>query len=93
MNQYLSGSKWNKYSEIGKAFDLAQEYYKELYKNNANKNNLAYEMAMAVVLNEFNTGVVLHKKDLNGHFQPLIINTTTPNPAKPNKKVYIQDCL
>lgn len=93
MNQYLDGSKWNENSEIGKTFNLARDYYLKLYKSNTNKKNLAYEMAMAVVLNEFNTGVVLHKKDFNGHFQPLIINTATPNPAKPNKKVYTQECL
>ncbi len=92
-NGYLSGADWGSTSVIGKAFYEALRYFMNLYKNNSNRSELAYEMSMAAVLKEFNSGVTLHKKDTNGNFKPLIITTTTPNPNKPKKKVYTQDCL
>ena len=93
-SQYLTGSKWNETSTIGKAFKDAEDYFKtKVFKSNPNKNNLAYEMAMAAVLKQFNTGVTLHKKDASGNFKPLVVNTTIPDPNKPKKKVYTQDCL
>ena len=50
-------------------------------------------MAMSAVLNSFNTGVTLHKKDNNGNFKPIVVKTVIPNPNKPKKKQYVQDCL
>jgi uncharacterized membrane protein YgcG len=92
--QYLSGSKWNENSEIGKAFKDAEDYYKtKVFKNNPNKNNLAFEMAMSAVLKQFNTGITLFKKNTSGKFEPLIVTTSTPDPTKPKKKVYTQDCI
>lgn len=95
MSQNLSGIKWNDNSTIGKAFNDAQEYYRGVYKSydTTTRRNLAYEMAMSAVLKQFNSGITLHKRDSTGHFQPLIVNTTTPNPNKPKKKVYTQDCI
>jgi hypothetical protein len=90
---YLKGSKWDEGSAIGKAFKEAWLYYKNIYKNNPNKNNLAYEMAMAAVLEEFKTGITLNKKDANGNFNPIVVITSTPNPNKPKQKVYTEDCL
>lgn len=91
-DQYLDGEKWKEGSEAGKVFKDAFKYFQEKYKGDTNQDKLAYEMAMATVLNEFNSGVTLHKKDSNGNFKPLVIKTTTPNPNKPRKKVYTQDC-
>ncbi len=51
-------------------------------------------MAMAAVLTQFNTGVTLNKKDpATGKFKPLVVKTVIPNPNKPKKKQYVQDCL
>ncbi len=86
----LSGTDWNPSSLIGKAFREAYDY---LYDNDSTKLNYAYEMAMAAVLNQFNVGVTLHKKDVNGNFKPIVVKTTVPNPNKPMKKVYTQECL
>ncbi|MEZ5034641.1 MAG: hypothetical protein R2796_06605 [Chitinophagaceae bacterium] len=84
---------WKESSLIGKEFDEAKKYFRKEYKNNTNKENLAYEMAMAAVLNSFNTGITLHKKDSNGNFKPIVVKTVIPNPNKPKKKQYVQDCL
>jgi hypothetical protein len=92
-NNNLNGDKWNPDSEIGKAFKDAKTYFLKLYKNNATKENIAYEMAMATVLNQYNSGVTLNKKDSYGNFKPLVIKTTIPDPSKPKKKIYTQDCL
>jgi hypothetical protein len=92
-SQYLEGAKWKETSEIGKAFEMATRYFEQKLINDPNKDNLAYEMAMAAVLKEYNTGITLNKRDAAGNFQPIIVNTTIPNPAKPKKKVYTQDCL
>lgn len=91
--QYLDGDKWNEQSPIGKAFKDAFDYYQnKVFYNNANRYNLAYEMAMAAVLNQFNTGVTLFKKNSNGNFKPIVVYTTTPDASKPKKKKYFQDC-
>ena len=53
-------------------------------------------MAMAAVLKQFDAGVSLNKKDTNGNFKPIVINTTViPRQGllKPEKTVYSQDCL
>ncbi len=92
--QFLHGAKWNEDSEIGKAFKDAKDYFKtKVFKNNVNKNNLSYEMAMSAVLKQFNTGITLHKKNISGHFEPLIVSTFIPDPNKPKKKVYTRDCV
>jgi hypothetical protein len=88
----LIGSKWDEESDIGKAFVAARDYYKKLYKNNPNNVTLSYEMAMAAVLTQFNTGITLSKMDANGNFKPLIIRTVQ-DPYKPRKKIYTQICL
>ena len=48
---------------------------------------------MATVLKEYNVGVTLNKKDANGNFKPIVVNTIIANPNKPKKKQYVQDCL
>ncbi len=90
--QFLNGSKWNENSAIGVAFKAATLYYEKIYKGSPNQANLAYEMAMSAVLNQFNTGVTLSKQDTTGKFKPIIVKTA-PNPNKPRKKIYIQECL
>lgn len=91
IGQNLIYQNWNESSNIGKAFKAANEDFETKFKGNPNKNNLAYEMAMAAVLNQFNTGVTL-SKDNTGKFKPIIVKTT-PNPNKPRKKIYTQECL
>ncbi|MFT3910928.1 MAG: hypothetical protein QM737_16030 [Ferruginibacter sp.] len=90
-SQFLDGTKWNTESDIGKAFDKAKIYFERLYKGNPNQTNLAYEMAMAAVLNQFNTGITLNKKD-GSHFRPIIVKTTH-DPQKPKKIIYLQECI
>ena len=93
-DQFLDEDKWNENSEIGKAFRKVRTYYENKYDGNYNRDNLAYEMAMAAVLSEYNTGIALHKKDPGtGNFKPLVVKTTTPNPNKPNNREYKQECL
>jgi hypothetical protein len=93
-NIFLSGRKWNENSPIGKVFKIAKKDFENKYKGNSNKENLAYEMAMSAVLTQFNSGVTLNKKDpATGKFKPLIVKTVIPDPSKPKKKEYIQDCL
>ena len=60
---------WIESSKIGQAFQDAKDYYKELYKNDPNKDNLAYENAQSAVLCD--TGVTLTKQDATGDFQPI----------------------
>lgn len=91
-NQYLNGTKWNEDTDIGKAFKKAMQYYEDKYKDNPNSTHLAYEMAMAAVLKHFGTGITLNKKDATGKFKPIIVKMT-PNPRKPKKIDYTQECL
>jgi len=88
--QFLDGNKWKEDSDIEKEFKNAYDHFLD---NDSTKRNYAYEMAMSVVLKQFNTGVTLNKKDANGNFKPIVVNTIIPNPNKPKKKVYTQDCL
>ena len=88
----LDGEKWNRNSVIGKAFLAAKKYFEELYESYPENIHLAYEKAMAAVLNQFQTGVTLNKKDAAGNFKPIIV-TTSLHPTKPNKKIYTQECL
>ena len=87
---FLDGAKWNETSNIGKAFKEAEKYFKN---GDSTKTNYAYEMAMATVLKQFNAGVTLNKKDTNGNFKPIVVNTIIANHNKPKKKQYVQDCL
>jgi hypothetical protein len=89
MSQNLSGTKWNESSMIGKAFKKAYEYFEN---GDPTKKNFAYEMAMAAVLKQFNTGVTLNKKNVSGNFKPIVVNTA-PDPRKPRRTIYTQDCL
>ncbi len=67
---YLDGSDWKEGSEIRKEFDKANYY---LLRQNINNRNLAYENAMAVVLEKYNAGITLMKLDAaNGTFKPII---------------------
>jgi hypothetical protein len=92
-SQYLLGTKWNKTSAIGIAFDLAYDYYADkVYQGHPNQTNLAYEMAMAAVLTQFNTGVTLNKRDAAGNFKPIVVTTST-DPNNPKKTIYTQICL
>ncbi|MBS1631011.1 MAG: hypothetical protein JST10_00405 [Bacteroidetes bacterium] len=70
----------------------AKKYFEIKFKNNLNKTNLSYEMAMAAVLSQYNAGVTLNKKDANGNFNPIVVKSA-PDPKKPKKTIYIQDCL
>lgn len=92
-NVFLDVDKWESTSAIGIAFEAAQNHFLEVYKNNAKRRDLAYEMAMAAVLNQFNTGVTLSKKDASGHFKPIVVKKVIPNPNKPKKVTYVQDCI
>lgn len=93
-NIFLSGNTWNENSAIGIAFSKARDYFENKYADNSSRDNLAYEMAMSAVLNQFNSGISFCKKDAaTGNFKPIVINTTTPNLNKPNRKVYVQDCI
>ncbi|HQV07348.1 MAG TPA: hypothetical protein PKW62_11330, partial [Chitinophagaceae bacterium] len=83
-------NEWKESSLIGKEFDKAKKYFEN---GDTSKTNYAYEMAMAAVLNSFNSGITLHKKDSNGNFKPILVKTVIPNPNKPKKKIYVQDCL
>ena len=91
-SQYLDSTKWKEDSEIGKAFDKAKNNFEDRYKGNPNAKNLAYEMAMAAVLNQYNAGVTLNKKDASGNFKPIVVKAS-PDPKKPKKTIYTQDCL
>jgi hypothetical protein len=88
-SQYLDGDHWKEDSEIGKAFSDVKKYFKQFYKGNPSKDNLAYEMAMASVLNEYNSGLTLFRRNAAGNFKPIIVKITVPNPSKPKKKIYI----
>ncbi len=89
--QFLNGVNWNETSEIGEAFDKAKKYFEYVYKGNPNQNNLVYEMAMSAVLKQFDTGITLTKKDATGKFKPIIIKTS-PDPRKPKRLIYTQEC-
>lgn len=89
---FLNGSKWNDTSAIGKAFDIATNYFLEKFNGVANQKDLAYEMAMAAVLNQFNIGITLSKRDNSGHFKPIMVKKAILNPNNPKKITYIQDC-
>jgi hypothetical protein len=91
-SQYLLGTKWNKASAIGIAFEKATKYFRDKYEGHPNKKNLAYEMAMSAVLTEFGVGVTLNKRDAAGNFKPIIVTTST-DPNKPKKTIYTQICL
>ncbi|MFZ4770081.1 MAG: hypothetical protein ACOYLO_07850 [Ferruginibacter sp.] len=91
-NLYLDGAKWNETSVIGKTFRQAEKHFQAMYKGNPNHTNLAYEMAMAAVLNQFNTGITLSKKDATGNFKPIVVKTA-PDPQKPKRIIYTQECL
>jgi len=89
--QYLDSADWNVSSDIGRAFKAAYDYYEKQYSNAQNKIDIAYEMAMSAVLLQFNTGVMLSKKDATGHFKPIIVKTER-DPRKPKRIVYTQLC-
>ena len=81
----------NKTSTIGKAFKKAERHFLDLYRRDPNQNNRAYEMAMASVLSEFNTGITLSKKNDQGNFRPLVVRRQA-HPLYPQKSYYLQDC-
>lgn len=92
MAQNLDSEKWKEDSDIGKAFEKAKGFYEN---NDPNKRNYAYEMAMAAVLKQYDVGVTLNKKDANGNFKPLVVNTLViPKQGlfKPEKTLYTSDC-
>lgn len=88
---YLNGSMWKEDSQIGEAFDLARSHYKKVYKGDPNQQNLAFEMAMAAVLGQYNAVVTLNKKDVSDNFKPIIVKTS-PDPKKLKKVLYMQEC-
>lgn len=90
-SNFLSGVDWNETSMIGKAFEKAKQHFLDLYKTNSNKLNLAYEMAMASVLTEFNTGITLSKKNAQGKFRPLLVRRV-PQPLNPQQSYYLHYC-
>lgn len=47
---------------------------------------------MSAILNQYNAGVTLNKKDASGNFKPIVIKTY-PDLRKPKKTIYIQDFL
>jgi hypothetical protein len=96
-NLDVTNASWKRGSDIEKEFASAYEYLKENYENSGMVDSIArnksYEMAMSAVLKKFNTGVTLNKADLNGNFKPIIVNTVTPDPNRPRKKTYTQECI
>jgi hypothetical protein len=92
-NSFLNDENWKDTSAIGKAFISARKYYEKIYKSNPDKIHFAYEMAMAAVIKQFNIGISLSKKNASGNFKPLVVTTIIPDPNKPKKKVYQQDCI
>lgn len=96
-NRFDSTTKgWKPTSDIGIAFEKARIHYeKNVYINNPDAKNLAYEMAMSAVLEQFNSGVTIFKKNANDIFEPLVVNTTIipKQGRKPEQRIYTQDCL
>ena len=57
------------------AFDDTKVFFVNANKKNADKENIAYEMAIAAVMLRFNTGVTLFKQDIDGTFKPIVVKT------------------
>jgi hypothetical protein len=91
-SQFLNGNDFTENSTIGIALENAKKYFEKIYKGNANKINLAYEMALSAVLNQFNSGITLSKKDSTGHFAPIVVRTGT-RLQNPKKIIYTIDYL
>ena len=53
-------------------------------------------MAMAAVLKQYDVGVTLNKKDANGNFKPIVVETGTRTTGPPKKPkivtTYTQTC-
>ncbi|MEY4703615.1 MAG: hypothetical protein RIR96_1512 [Bacteroidota bacterium] len=47
---------------------------------------------MAAVLNQFQSGITLSKRDATGKFKPIVVKTVL-DPRKPKRLIYTQDCL
>lgn len=92
-NLAQNGREWNPESNIGKDFTAANDYYLRKYWKSSNRNNLAYEEAMGFVLNKYNTGITLMKKDPVGNFKPIIrTSSTTKNWLGIKTTTYINPC-
>lgn len=90
-NLAQNGREWNPESDIGKDFTAANDYY--LRKYGDSKTNQAYEEALGFVLNKYNTGVTLMKKDATGNFKPIIRTwSTTKNWLGIKTTTYINPC-
>lgn len=96
MSVYLSGNSWNQNSIVGKDFmDAFNHYEKNEFKNSPNKDKLAQEMANAVVLAKY-SGVTMNKRDANGNFKPMVVNTSQQlvkqGKKSVQKTIYTKDC-
>ncbi len=49
-------------------------------------------MTLSIVLEQFDMGITLSKRDAIGNFNPIVVNTII-NPRRPRKIIYAQDCL
>lgn len=67
---------WKENSSISIEFKKAFENF---YENQKLSDNESFDLAMAHVLNKFNTGVALNKRDANGKFNPLFVNGNSEN--------------
>jgi hypothetical protein len=92
-------SKWKDGTEIRKEFDkVFRDTYKTFIPASATATdftaagNKAYEIAMAVVLKNFNTGITLSKANTYGTFKPIMIKITVPDATKPDEKTYAYEC-
>jgi len=96
-SQYLNTATadWKNNSEILlSALSAFNDYYDKYtnYSDTVVRTDRAFEMSQAAVLTEYNSGITLCKRDVSGHFKPIVIDTRT-DPADSTKKTYIQKCL
>lgn len=93
-SQYLDGNNWAENSTLGKDFTDMTKYFKRIFKDSIDIDNLAYEMAMAGVLNERNAGVTLYKRNSSGKFVPLIVKKqiVPSSNGRRTSTIYIRDC-
>ena len=85
---FLDDREWKKETVIALEFDNVFKYYRR--KNGYANFNKTYEETMAYLLDKYETGVTLFKKDDSGNFNP-IVRKASKNPIR-NKTIYINPC-
>ncbi len=69
---YLDGAKWKADTSIANDFKYIIKQQEDLGKT----DDEAYDIAMAFVLNKYNTGIGMSKKDTYGNYKPIFVNET-----------------